>query len=187
MASPENRSRALLLLTVPAVFAISALTDVRVLGLLCAVAPLVFWRMALRVGRQVLRRVVPVVVTLAAASWGWLLLTQGQRPALTPFIALVLRTVTIAFVVFSVLQRADLLRAVAPWPTVSRLLVITLAQIHALRLIATESLQGLRSRMPRRPGALDIIRNAGGITTVLFTLATRNARDISDAMRSRGF
>jgi cobalt/nickel transport system permease protein len=34
---------------------------------------------------------------------------------------------------------------------------------------------------------LDILRGAGGITGALFTLSSRNARDISDAMRSRGF
>ena len=64
---------------------------------------------------------------------------------------------------------------------------MTLAQIHALRLLATESRQGLRSRMPRRPGLLELLRGVSGITAALFTLSARNARDISDAMRSRGF
>ncbi|HSN92572.1 MAG TPA: hypothetical protein VLS93_15180, partial [Anaeromyxobacteraceae bacterium] len=62
-----------------------------------------------------------------------------------------------------------------------------LAQIHALRLLATESLLGLRSRLPRRPRTLDVVRGAGGITGAVVALAARNARDISDAMRSRGF
>jgi cobalt/nickel transport system permease protein len=39
----------------------------------------------------------------------------------------------------------------------------------------------------RRPGALDVVRSAGGVTATLFTLSARNARDIADAMRSRGF
>jgi len=80
-----------------------------------------------------------------------------------------------------------LLRALGPFPVLSRLLVVTLAQIHALRLIVTESKDGLRSRMPRRPGALDVVKSAGGITATLLMLSVRNARDISDAMRSRGF
>jgi cobalt/nickel transport system permease protein len=54
-------------------------------------------------------------------------------------------------------------------------------------LLVTESLLGLRSRLPRKPRALDAVRGAGGITATLLTLATKNARDISDAMRSRGF
>jgi len=93
----------------------------------------------------------------------------------------------IGFLTFSVLDRIDLLRALSPYPALSRLLVVTLAQIHALRLVVTESREGLRSRLPRRPAPLDLVRNAGGITAVLFTLATRNARDVADAMRSRGF
>jgi cobalt/nickel transport system permease protein len=41
--------------------------------------------------------------------------------------------------------------------------------------------------MPRQPGLLDLIRGASGITAALFALSARNARDIADAMRSRGF
>jgi cobalt/nickel transport system permease protein len=100
---------------------------------------------------------------------------------------LALRTLLIAFVTFSVLARADLLRALAPFPVLSRLLVLCLAQIHALRRVLTESREGLRSRMARRPGTGETIRNAGGVTATLLTLSTRNARDTADAMRSRGF
>jgi cobalt/nickel transport system permease protein len=99
----------------------------------------------------------------------------------------VLRAAVIAFATFSVLARVDLLGALAPFPTATRLLVLTLAQIHALRLLATESWQGLRSRLLRRPGTLDVVRGSGGITAALLTLSIRNARDVSDAMRSRGF
>ena len=88
---------------------------------------------------------------------------------------------------FGVLARVDLFRALEHWPTLTRLLVVTLAQIHALRLLATESRLGLRSRMPRKPGTVDVLRGAGGVTGALFSLSMRNARDISDAMRSRGF
>ena len=93
----------------------------------------------------------------------------------------------IGFLTFSVLDRINLFEALAPFPALSRLLVVTLAQIHALRLLSTESLQGYRSRMPRRPSALELLRGASGITAALFCLSTRNARDVSDAIRSRGF
>lgn len=180
-------SRALLIGWVVAVFAISATSDLRVLGIASAVAVLVFRKGFGRTLRRVLISVVPVTVTLSLVSWGWLRLVSGRWPDPAPFLALGLRTVLIAFVTFAVLARVDLFRALAPWPTMTRLLVMTLAQIHALRLLLTESLLGLRSRMPRKPGMLDILRGAGGITGTLFTLSSRNARDISDAMRSRGF
>jgi cobalt/nickel transport system permease protein len=134
--------------------------------------------------------VVPVTAGLSLASYAFLFLRTpagAPAPEVRPFLALALRTALIAFVTFSVLDRVNLLRALTPWPVASRLLVVTLAQIHALRLLATESAEGLRSRLPRRPGALDVLRNAGGITAALLALAVRNAREVSDAMRSRGF
>lgn len=189
MASPPERrsSRALLVAWVVAAFAISATSDLRVLGVAAAAAALAFRRGIARTTRRVLRSVIPVTAVLSAASWAWLWLVTGRAPAAGPFLAVALRTVVIAFVTIAVLERVDLFRALAPWPTVTRLLIVTLAQIHALRLLATESLLGLRSRMPRKPGTVDVVRGAGGLSGALFTLSARNARDISDAMRSRGF
>lgn len=188
MASLDpSRSRKLLLAWLVAIFAFSAITDLRVLALLGIALPLVFRRGALCAGRTIARSVLPWTVVLVAASWGWLWLVEGRRPEIVPYAALTLRTLLIAFTTFSVLERVSLLRALAPWPAASRLLVVTLAQIHSLRLLATESRQGLSSRLLRKPGAMDVVRNAGGITGALVTLSTRNARDIADALRSRGF
>jgi cobalt/nickel transport system permease protein len=170
-----------------AAFAISASRDVRVLAGAGVMAAVLFWRGLPRNLGRALRSVVPVTVGLSVLSLVWLRLLGGGWPPLEPFVALALRAAVIGFVTFSVLARVHLLRALAPFPTLSRLLVVTLAQIHALRLLATESRDGLRSRLPRRPGALDLLRGAGGITAALFTLSARNAREISDAMRSRGF
>ena len=185
--SDPRRSRALLLAWVVAIFGISASHDLRVLGGAALCTALLLRRGLGRSLRRVLRLVVPVTVALSLASFAWLRLTSGAWPDSGPFLALALRTAVMGFVTFSVLEEVDLLRALAPYRTLSRLLVVTLAQIHALRLLSTESLQGLRSRMVRKPGALDLLRGAGAITAALFTLSVRNARDISDAMRSRGF
>jgi cobalt/nickel transport system permease protein len=120
-------------------------------------------------------------------SWLFLFAVHRAPPDLEPFAALALRTTVITYLTFAVLDRANLFRAFEPWPTLTRLLVVTLAQIHALRLLANESLQGLRSRLVRKPGPRDVLRNAGGATAAMVTLSTRNASEISDAMRSRGF
>jgi cobalt/nickel transport system permease protein len=180
-------SRALVLGWIVAVFLVSALTDVRALAAAGAAALLGFRRGLVRNLRRAARSVVPISVGLSAVSWGFLYLARGARPDVEPFVALGLRTTIIAFLTFAVLERANLFRALEPWPLLTRLLVVTLAQIHALRLLATDSLQGLRSRLVRRPGPRDVVRSAGGVTAAMFTLSTRNARDISDAMRSRGF
>ncbi len=179
--------RRLLAAWLAGVFAVSALRDARALAAVALLALLLFRRGASRTLRRTARAVLPVSAGLSLASLVFLRVTGGAWPPAEPYLALCLRAAVIGFATFSVLDRVDLLRSLAPSPTLTRLLVVTLAQIHALRLVATESRDGLRSRLPRRPGALDLTRNAGAITAVLFTLAARNARDISDAMRARGF
>lgn len=185
---PEpRRSQALLAGGLAAAFALSAARSPAPLAAALALAALLFRRGIVRQARRVARAVLPVSVLLAGASAAAARLAGGAWPDPAPYALLVLRAVTIALVVFSVLARADLQRALLPFPTASRLLVLTLAQVHALRLLATDSLLGLRSRMPRKPGAVDLLRGAGGITAALLTLSLRNARDVADAMRSRGF
>lgn len=182
-----RRDRWLLGAWLAAAFAASAVRAPAVLAGAWLVAMALLWRGLPRALGRTLRSVVPVTVGLAVASALWLRLLQGGWPPLAPFAALALRAGLIGFLGFSVLARVDLLRALQPWPVPARLLTVTLAQIHALRLLATASRDGLRSRLPRRPGALDVVRNAGGLTATLVALAARNARDISDAMRARGF
>ncbi len=187
MAAEPRRSQALIVAWLAGAFAVSAVTDVRVLAALWVAALALFHRGAARQLRRVAVAVVPFTVGLAAASWLWLRVTAPSPPDAAPYVALALRATLVAFASLSVLARVDLLRAAAPFPTLSRLLVLTLAQVHALRLVATDSLLGLRSRLPRRPGALDVLRGSGVITAALLALALRNARDVGDAMRSRGF
>lgn len=180
------KSRWLLLAAAVVIFASSATTNVALLAGLCLLAPLLFWRGALRIARRVFFSAVPITAGLALCSWTWLWLLSGRPPSTAPFIALGLRVVFISYVSFAVLDRVDLLGAAAPFPTLSRLLVITLAQIHALRLLASESRLGLRSRMLSRPRVRDLLRSAGTITGVLLLLSLRQARDTTDALRSRG-
>jgi cobalt/nickel transport system permease protein len=182
-----RRDRALLAAWLVAVFAVSAATNPATLLACFGVSVVVLQRGAARALARTARHVVPLAVGLSLASAAWLRVVQGSWPATAPFVALVLRTSLVAFITFSVLARVSLPRALAPFPVLSRLLAVTLAQIHAMRLLATESLLGLRSRLVRKPRAIDLARGAGGITATLFTLSMRNARDVSDAMRSRGF
>lgn len=186
MRAEPRRSQAILCGGAVAVFAISAIPDAPTLLAVGAASLVLLRRGALTAGRRVLVGVLPVALgfTAVSAAWlGW----RGGAPPLAPYGALLLRSALVAFVTFSVLARVDLLRATAPFPTLSRLLVLCLAQIHVLRLLATESAQGLRSRLPRRPRTRDAVQGSGAITVALLTLSARNARDVGDAMRSRGF
>lgn len=187
MTLPEpRRSQAILAGWAVSAFGLSALTRLAALGAASALALLLFRKGALRELRRVALAVVPLSLGLSLASFAWLSL-QGAAPSAAPFAALTIRAGLIAFVTFSVLRRVDLLRAAAPFPVASRLLVLCLAQIHALRRLVTESSLGLRSRLPRRPGTRDVVRGSGAVTVALLTLSARNSREIGDAMRSRGF
>jgi cobalt/nickel transport system permease protein len=186
-AERSSADRRLLLAWLVAIFALSAVRDPRWLAGAGVLAALLFRRGLLAALRRTFRSVVPVTAGLSVLSLGWVRLVSGAWRPVEPFLALALRSAVIGLLTFAVLARVALLPALAPFPLLTRLLVVTLAQVHALRLLSTESMEGLRSRLPRRPGPIDLLRGAGGITAMLFTLATRNARDISDAMRSRGF
>ena len=182
-----RRDRALLALWLAAAFGASAVAHLPALLVAWVVALAALRRGAVGALRRVVLAILPVAGGLTVASALWIRVTSGAWPAPEPFAALLLRSTLVGFLTFSVLARVRLPRALAPWPTASRLLTVTLAQIHALRLLATESRLGLRSRLARKPRTLDVVRGASGITGALFTLSMRNARDVADAMRSRGF
>ncbi len=188
MASPEpRRSRRILAAWLVAVFAVSAVADLRILGGLALVSLALLWRGAWRAARRVLVSVAPLTLLLAAASWGWVWLLERRLPDPLPYAALLARTCLVAFLTFAVLARVRLLQALAPWPTLARLATISLAQIHALRLLLSESALALKSRLPRRPTTRTVLASSGGLTGAMLSISTRNAREVTEAMRSRGF
>lgn len=168
-------------------FAFSAVSNLAVLGAALLAVAVLLPRQALRAARRTLLVAVPLVFGVLLLTWLHARFVLGQVPDLHAYAALLLRAALLGFATFSVLAAVDLWSALAGWPTLTRLLVVSLAQIHALRLLARESWLGLQSRLPRKPRARDGLANAGGITATMLTLANRNARDIADAMRSRGF
>jgi cobalt/nickel transport system permease protein len=179
--------RALLAGWIAAAFALSAVSDWRVLAAALAVSLLAFRRGAVRHLARVAKLVLPLSIGASLATIALDRLAAGPLTPVAPLAALNLRAALLAFLAFAVLARVHVLRALEPWPSATRLLVVALAQVHALRLLATESRLGLRSRMPRRPAAGEVIRSAGTITATLLVLSGRNARDVADALRARGF
>jgi cobalt/nickel transport system permease protein len=180
-------SRFVLLLWLVGCFAFSAVTNLWWLGGGFLAMALLLPRQALRAARRTLLSALPLSLAAVVLTYCHARFILHAAADLQAYAALVLRASLIAFASFAVLGATDLLAALAPWPTLSRLLVVTLAQIHALRLLVRESWLGLLSRLVRKPSALDGLRNAGGVTATLLTLSARNARDIADALRARGF
>ncbi|HEX7507801.1 MAG TPA: hypothetical protein VF550_13580 [Polyangia bacterium] len=187
MRLDARKSRLVLLAWFTACFVFSAIGNLTLLAGLIALIALLFPRQAPQAARRALVTAAPISLAILLLTWAHARLVLQVHPDLHAYAALAMRTTLIAFSTFAVLGRVDLFGACSPWPTLSRLLVVTLAQIHALRLLVLESWLGLKSRLPRKPSALDGLRNAGGVTATLLTLSERNARDISDALRSRGF
>jgi cobalt/nickel transport system permease protein len=168
-------------------FALSAATGWRSLVAASALALALFARGAEAHLRRVAFLVLPLGLGASAAAWAFARLADQPTPGWEPFLALNLRAALLAFLALAVLARVNVLRALEAWPWAARLLTLALAQIHALRLLATESRLGLRSRLPRRPRAREVVRGAGTVTGTLLVLSGRNARDVADALRSRGF
>jgi cobalt/nickel transport system permease protein len=187
MRLDARKSRLVLLAWFVACFVFSTIAGLALLAGLMVCVAILFPRQAPRAARRALLCAAPISLAILVLTWAHARFILHVQPDLHAYAALALRATLIAFATFAVLGRVDLLGALSPWPTLSRLLVVTLAQIHALRLLALESWLGLKSRLPRKPTALDGLRNAGGVTATLLTLSARNARDISDALRSRGF
>ncbi|HEX9402347.1 MAG TPA: hypothetical protein VF912_19740 [Anaeromyxobacter sp.] len=188
MRAPDpGRGRALLAGWLAASFALSAVTDWRLLAIALAVALALLPRGAPAHLARVARLVLPLSLGGAAAGVLFERLAGRAGPAWEALLALNLRAVLLAFLALAVLARVNVLAAVAPWPWATRLLVVALAQIHALRLLASESRLGLRSRLARRPRTREVIRGAGAISATLLVLSGRNAREVADALRARGF
>ena len=186
-ASDPRRARVLLGAWLVLSFALSAATDWRLLLAAWAVALALRSRGAAAHLRRVLRLVLPLSAGASLATLAFDRLAGREGAGWGALLALNLRTTLLAFLALAVLARVDVLRAVERWPWATRTLVVALAQIHALRLLATDSLLGLWSRLPRRPRAREVVRGAGTISGTLLVLSGRNARDVADALRARGF
>ncbi len=137
-----------------------------------------------------LRRALVAVLPITLGLWGASALLAwwraGVLPAWEPLLVLSLRAVTMTFGSFVLLARVSLLRALAPWPSATRLLAMTLAQIHVHRRLVRESWLGLLSRMPRKPKTREVLASTAPLSAALLALSLRNARDASDALRARG-
>src|SRR5512140_1209116 len=134
MSAPEpRRERALLAAWLAGSFALSAVTDWRPLAGAAVLAVALLARGAGRHLRRVARVVLPLSGGASAAGLAFDRLAGRPGPAWETLLALNLRAALLAFLALAILARVNVLRALAPWPWATRLLVVALAQIHALR------------------------------------------------------
>ncbi len=97
-----------------------------------------------------------------------------------------LRTFALTLTTLALVRRVNLAAALAPYPTLSFLLTLTLGQIGALRRAAEELRLAWTSRTPVRPAPTTARHQAAAATEALLRRAQTRARDTGEAMRSRG-
>lgn len=177
------RDRALVILWFLASFGLSAVRDIGVL--LACLAALAVLGQARRTTRLFLKTLLLPLGLLVSLSFLYVRLIQGHWPDFMPFLVMGLRALNITFLSLVVVRSVNFFEALSPWPGLVRLFVIVLAQIHVLRRLVTESREALTVRLPRRPEWRDVTRSAGGAAAAVVALAVQNARETSEAIRSR--
>ncbi len=169
-----------------AVLAISAVTDVRTLGALWLAAFLFFARDAPAALRRALILAGPYVLVVVAA----VALSRRQATGAWDFgevgAGVALRCLLLAFVSLATIRRLNLAKALAFSWTLSTLLAVTLSQVFLYRRLIRDFALALRSRTPRRPRTSEALRSSATLTGSCLTLAVHHARDVADALRSRG-
>jgi len=141
-----------------------------------------------RAAPRLLRRAALLLAAVngaASLAYAVIALTAGSFDA-TVLVRLNLRTLALTLLTLAVVRRINLAAAVAPLPTLSFLLTLTLGQIGALRRAADELRLAWTSRTPVRPCAATARTQAAAATEALLRRAQARAHATGEAMRSRG-
>jgi FlaA1/EpsC-like NDP-sugar epimerase len=177
--------RLLLIAWLIAVVAATFLHDPVWLAALLAVALAAQGRRAPRVARRALVAVAFVNLAVSAGWIAWAVWNDAPWAALV--LRLNLRVLLIAVLTFGMLQRVDLVRAVAPLPSLRFLLVLALGQIRVLERALADYRAAFASRSPTRPPLKLRFVGAGRQAAALLEKAERQSEELNQGMRARGF
>lgn len=97
-----------------------------------------------------------------------------------------LRVLTLTTATLIVVERVDPVRLLSRRPALGPVLLITLAQIGAVRRLVRDTRLALLSRSPTRPGAHTWVRHGGATGGALVRRAGREMTVVTRAMTSRG-
>ncbi len=123
-----------------------------------------------------------------AVTLAYLLSTLVRGNTSWSFVALInLRVAALTFSAFWITSRINILSALSFSPTLVYLLTIAYSQIITLRRVLLNSREALRSRTLGPLGFGDLYRHRAGVGAFLFGRGLRDATEITQAMRSRGF
>jgi len=156
-----------------------------VLAALLAAAILLAGPRCVAVGRRALLSVI-FFTSIVTVSYVPIALAQGEFSAW--YVGLLnLRVFLLAFLTFLLADRINLFRALAFSRTLLFLLTIAYGQIITFRRLFVEFRAALSSRTIERPSMLDVYLHGASTAGWFFRKALHESREITLAMKSRGF
>jgi cobalt/nickel transport system permease protein len=140
-----------------------------------------FWKVARRAAMAIL-----LFNSIVTVSYGVVSLLQENFSVY--YVALInLRVFLLTSLTFTVRERIDPLRLLGFSRSLSSLYVIAYGQAHSLLRLLEEFRLALRSRSTVRPSLGILYRHSASIVTSLLEKSVRDASEITQAMKSRGF
>lgn len=168
--------------------AVVAITFVHDPGLLAGLLLLALAAQGARAPKIALRALIAVTlvnltVSIAFVASAWL---SGEEWMLF-VLRLNLRVFLLALLTFWMIRHVDLARAAAPWPALQFLVVLTLGQIRSFTTLLTDYRMAFASRSPTRPPLRVRFGSAGRQAAAMMEKAERQAEELNQGMRVRGF
>ncbi|HMB39899.1 MAG TPA: hypothetical protein VKO85_12545 [Wenzhouxiangellaceae bacterium] len=168
--------------------AVVAITFVHDPGLLAGLLLLALAAQGARAPKIALRALIAVAlvnltVSIAFVASAWL---SGEDWMLF-VLRLNLRVFLLALLTFWMIRHVDLARAAAPWPALQFLVVLTLGQIRSFTTLLTDYRMAFASRSPTRPPLRVRFGSAGRQAAAMMEKAERQAEELNQGMRARGF
>lgn len=126
---------------------------------------------------------VNLTVSIAYMASAWI----AGEPWMLFVLRLNLRVFLLALLTFWMIRHVDLARAAAPWASLQFLIVVALSQIRTLAALLTDYRMAFVSRSPTRPSLRLRFGAAGRQAAAIMEKAERQAEDLNQGMRARGF
>lgn len=173
-----------LLLYLAAVIGITFIHESSWLGLLLGLALLAAGKTAWRVLRRTL---LSVLAFNMSVSLGYVVMAHWQANFHADYLLLVnIRVVLLVFLGFWLVDRIDLLAALALFPLLRLIATLAISQIKTFERILRDFRLAFQSRNLRPPRLLDQSRHAAAQVHTLLDKSLASASEAAMAMRSRG-
>ncbi len=128
-----------------------------------------------------------ILIFNLSVSLGYLLLQAWQgRSSGTYLLIMNLRVLLMVFLGFWLVRRVNLLQALAPWPTATLILALTLGQIETCRRLLADFRLAFMSRHPEPAGLRARVRHGASQVITVLDKSLAASTEASQALRSRG-